>query len=141
MTMKTTEELIREAQEAQRRPMAKWTSQLIADLTYRLDLEARSARGAKARAAKEVEEARALLAEGPAGSDTFLDLPRALYTDQEDEQRPLGKGASIEFRDLADGPGEGVTVKRLEDGTLRVSGLNHLAVVPVNTTTVHIETR
>jgi hypothetical protein len=138
--MKTTQEIIREAQEAQSRPIAKWLSQLIADMTYRLGLEHRRAEGAMKRAVEEVTEARRLLTEGPADSDTFLDLPRALYTDAEDEQRPLGKGATIEFRGPGDEPGEGISVKWEKDH-LKISGLNRLAVVPINTTTVHIEAR
>jgi hypothetical protein len=92
------------------------------------------------RAVEEVTEARKLLTEGPADSDTYLDLPCALYTDAEDEQRPLGKGATIEFRGPGDEPGEGISVKWEKDH-LKISGLNRLAVVPINTTTVHIEAR
>lgn len=139
--MKSVEHLLDEATAMRTRPLPAYAQTLIADLAKRLEMEATAAAGARETAEREVTEARALLTSGPADSDTYLDLPRALYATEDDEQRPLGKGASIEFRKPEELPGEGISVKREEDGSLRISGLNHLAVVPVNLTTIKIETR
>lgn len=138
--MQTVEQLIEAAEAAQSRALPEYAKKLIGDLAHRLALEARAAEGARRTAEREVSEARALLTSGPEDSDTYLDLPRALYATEDDEQRPLGKGANIEFRRPEETPGEGISVK-WDEGGLRVSGLNHLAVVPIDQLTLKIETR
>lgn len=139
--MLTVEQLLQEARDVRTRPLPAYAQNLIFDLAKRLELEAKAAAGARETAEREVAEARTLLTEGPADSDTYLDLPGALYATEDAEQRPLGKGASVEFRKPEELPGEGISVKRGTDGSLRISGLNHLAVIPVNPTTLKIETR
>lgn len=141
--MLSVEKLIEEAKDPRLDRLPLYARQLIHDLAYRMDAEHRAAEGARATALKEVTEARALLRfSGPDGTDTFMDLPRALYDDAEDDdQRPLGKGTVIDFRGPEDGPGEGISVSRQEDGTVHVHGINHLAVRPVDSTYLIIEKR
>lgn len=134
---RTVDELIEAAKSDRVAKLPKHAQELIADLARRLDLEHRTADGAVKRARQEVETARALAAEGPADSDTFLDLPRALYTDEEDEQKPLGRGVTVEFRSAGDVVGEGYGVK-IENGELVVSGINRLAVYADTSGTVRI---
>jgi hypothetical protein len=141
--MRDADSLIRQAAEDPRLPkQAKWVQGLIYGLASRLELEIRSAEGVRQRAEREVSEARSLLTEGPADSDTFMDLARSLADTYDDvPQRPLGKGVNIEFRTDGMQTGEGVNVKLMEDGTLHVHGLGHLAVIPVNHSYLKIETR
>lgn len=139
--MLSVEKLLEEANDPRLARLPLYARQLIHDLAYRMDAEHRAAEGARATAYKEVTAARDLLrADGPADSDTFMDLPRAVYDDAEDDdQRALGKGVTIDFRGPDDIPGEGISVSRQEDGTIHVHGINHLAVRPVDPTYLIIE--
>lgn len=139
--MQTVEQIIEAAEAAQSRALPEYAKKLIGDLAHRLALEARAAEGARQTAEREVSEARALLTSGPEDSDTYVYLPRARYSTEDDEQRPLGKGVSIEFRQPEEMPGEGISVKREEDGTLHVHSVSHLAVLPVGPMYIKIETR
>lgn len=139
MIMLTVDQLIEESRDPRLQRLPQYAQTLIWDLAHRLAAEHAAAEGARATAEKEVTQARALLTEGPADSDTFMDLPRAQY-DYSEEQRPLGKGTNIEFRAPELESGEGVSVKWQGDHLL-VNGINHLAVVPVNSTTIKIEVR
>lgn len=140
--MLSVEQLIEESRTDRLHSQPLWVRTLVHELARSLEREHVSAERARSQAEREVDAARALLTEGPAGSDTFMDLPRTLAGSVTDEyeQRPLGTGVSIEFRRPEDGPGEGIDVK-FENGRLRVGGLNHLAVVPVDARTIYIETR
>ena len=139
--MQTVEQLIEAAEAAQSRALPDYAKKLIRDLAYRLELEARAAEGARQTAEREVNGARALLTSGPADSDTYLDLPGAGFSTVDDEQRPLGKSASIEFRTPDELPGEGIGVKRADDGTIHVRSISRLAVLPENGSFIRIETR
>lgn len=139
--MLTVEQLIQESQDPRLHKLPNYARELIHLLATRLKQEASYAQAVKERAEKEVDELRVLLADGPTGSDTFMDMPRTTVAGYEDDQRPLGTGTTIEFRAPSDGPGEGVIVSRQEDGRIRVHGINHLAVIPVGAAHVFIETR
>lgn len=140
--MQTVEQLIESAQTARLQAQPVWVRQLVHDLATRLKAESTYAAAVKQRAEDEVGEARALLTGGPADSDTYVDLPRAASVYEENgAQRPLGKGACIEFRASDEVSGEGLTVKRTEGGSLKVRGCGPLAVIPQDTHTILIETR
>lgn len=138
--MLSVEKLIEESRSHRLYNQPVWVRQLVHDLAHRLDSEHRYAQDVKETAAREVEQARALLAEGPEDSDTFMAMPYSHVSDDEVEERPLGKGTVIEFRQPDMDPGEGMEVC-LNDGSLLVRGVNHLAVVPVSLTSLRIETR
>lgn len=137
--MLTVDQLIEESRDPRLQRLPQYAQNLIWDLAHRLAAEHAAADGARATAEREVAEARALLTEGPVDSDTFMDLPRSRYDDSED-QRPLGKGTNIEFRGPDTESGEGISVKWKGDHLL-VNGINHLAVVPVDSMTIKIEVR
>jgi hypothetical protein len=139
-SMLSVEKLIEESRDSRLHKLPLYARELIHDLAHRLDAEHRYALATRETAAREVEEARALLAEGPEGSDTFMAMPYSRVGDDEIEERPLGKGTVIEFRDPELSPGEGIEVC-LNDGSLLVRGINHLAIVPVSLTSLRIETR
>jgi hypothetical protein len=138
--MTSSEQLIQAAGNYRIRSQPKWVQELVHDLAHRLEAEHKYTQDVRERAAKEVDEARALLT-GPEGSDTFVTLPRTLVGDDETEERPLGRGASIEFRDPGWEPGEGTRVSRFADGSLLVKGYSDLAVVPLSSSSFRIETR
>jgi hypothetical protein len=139
--MLSVEKLIEESRDPRLQRLPQYARQLIHDLAHRLDLVHRYAVAVKEQAEREVDQAREIAAEGPEGSDTFLDLPRSLHSTSDDyEVRPLGRGANIEFRRPGDDPGEGFNVK-LDDDGLKIHGVNCLAVVPVDPYTLKIETR
>lgn len=139
--MKTTDQLIAAARDPRLAAQPKWIQQLVHDLAHRMELEARSAEGARRRAEGEVAQARELLTSGPADSDAYMDLPRAYSTySDEAEQRPLGRGTTVEFRSPDTGPGEGMSVRWTGAG-LEISGINCLAVVPLDPTRIRIEAR
>ena len=123
----------------EKQPM--WVQLLVRDLAHRLDLETRAAVGVRAAAEVEVSRAREDLVKGPADSDTFADMPRSAVVDDDDAQRPLGRGVNIEFRAPDDMPGEGINVKLEEDGALHVHGIGHMAVIPINHSYIKIQTR
>lgn len=138
--MMTVEQLIEESRDERLQRLPMYARTLIHDLAARLDMEHRHAASVKERAEKEVEEARALLTQGPEDSDTFVDLPHSTiagYTD-EPEQRPLGKGVSVEFRRPGGDVGEGFSV-RLKDGQLHISSTSYLAVLPQNHSAIVID--
>lgn len=140
--MRGIEQLIEESRDPRLDRLPLYARQLIRDLARRLDTEYRRADSIAARAEQEVAEARALLAGGPEGSDTFVDLPRSRFEGHGDDdlQRPLGTGVPVEFREPDEMPGEGITVTR-QDGVLHLNGCNLLAVIPVNLSYVKIERR
>jgi hypothetical protein len=139
--MQSSRDLIQAARHAQARPVPKWAKELIHDLASRLRATEAELERVQETATREVTEARALLT-GPEDSDTFMNLPRSLMSAAEDgEQRPLGKGVTVEFRTAGEEPGEGTLVSLGVDQTIHVHGLNHLVVVPVNPTYIQIERR
>lgn len=139
--MQSTEKLIEESHDPRLQKLPLYARELIGRLARRLQTDAASAQWTKVRAEKEVDEIRTLLADGPEGSDTFVEMPRTmLSTLDEDGQRPLGTGVSVEFRPQGAGPGEGFEV-RLESGSLVISGVNRIAVIPRDSHSVTIEAR
>lgn len=134
----TVEQLIQAAQNYRIRSQPKWVQELVYDLAQKMKNEHLNAEVLRGRADTAIEKARELLAEGPADSDTFMDLPNNLSSYSGDEvQRPLGKGANIEFRHPDLEPGEGIDAK-WENGGLLIHGLNHLSVIPIDRTSVKI---
>lgn len=139
--MRGTTQLILDANDPRLERQPQYVRQLIAELAYRLNLEAKAAEGARRRAEKEVDEARKIAAEGPENSDTFLSMPRSFSTFSEEyEQKPLGTGVNIEFRAPGLTEGEGFQVS-MEDGKIKVSGMSRLAVVPQDAYSITIEAR
>lgn len=139
---RTSEQLAEAATDPRLKAQPKWVQELVHDLTLRMIYATRRLADVESAAEREVGEARALLTGGPADSDTYVDLPRAVSVYEEyGAQRPLGKGACIEFRDPGDESGEGVTVRRTEGGSLLVRGSSTLVVVPQDTHTILIEER
>lgn len=137
--MLSVEQLIEEAQDPRLRKQPLWVQTLVGDMAHRLRLESTAAANSQARAEVEVSAAREALAEGPADSDTFLDLPRSLADTDDVPQKPLGKGVNIEFRPYWLESGEGINVKLDENGSLHVRGIGHLVVVPVDQSYVKIK--
>jgi len=137
--MHNTHDLLKAAKDAEAKHLPKWVRELIGDLAHQLEAQKRYADSVRQRADEEVNEARKLAAEGPEGSDTFLSLPRALLGDEDDnDEKPLGKGVTVEFREETDNPGEGFGVRLTSDGHLHVSGINRLAIVPIDYLTTEI---
>lgn len=79
---------------------------------------------------RDLANANAKLSAGPEDSDTFADA----YSRQ--AQRPLGKGTVVEFR-FGEHWGQKFRA-RLEDGRLKVSGGNSIAVHPRASNVVEI---
>lgn len=139
--MRTVEQLGSAANDPRLAKQPRWVQELVYDLVLQMKAGHRRAAIAAETAEKEVTEARLLLASGPADSDTYVDLPRSASVYEEDTaQRPLGKGATVEFRDPGAEPGEGLSVK-WEDGALTVRGCGPLAVVPQHPCRIKIEAR
>lgn len=140
--MPDSQQLIEKAAAVQSRSLPAYAKELIHDLARALDQQSRYAEGVRERAAKEVDELRVQLAAGPEDADTFVAMPRTLVGELDDdpEDRPLGTGVAVEYRAPDMGPGEGFGVS-LVGGRLRVTGLNHLAVVPESALTLWIEAR
>jgi hypothetical protein len=139
--MLSVERLLEEARNPRLERLPLYARELIEDLARRMAIEAAHAESVTERAEKAAEEATALLTQGPAGSDTFMDLPRDLIKYEEEiDQRPLGTGVNIEFRQESDLPGEGICATWEADG-LKIHGPNPLTVIPVDSCTVRIETR
>lgn len=136
----TNEELIDAGQAAQNRNLPAYAKRLIGDLVVALDRQARYAEGTRVRAAKEIDEIRALLTDGPADADTFASLPRTMVGDDETEDRPIGTGVTVEYRAPGLTPGEGFEVS-LKDGRLHVRGIARMAVVPQGPHSFWIEAR
>lgn len=138
--IQTTEDLVRLATDPRLKSQPRWVQKLISDLAARMISAEKEVIRVKERAAKEVDEARTLLAQGPEGSDTFMDLPYSQVDSGTDdfEQRPLGTGVNIEFRGPGDEPGEGISA-RWRGGQLEIHGINTLAVLPVGTSRVNIK--
>lgn len=117
-----------------------WVRELVRGLANQLRMAHASEQRTAEKAAQEVEHARALLAEGPADSDTFLNLPHSAVADvgwDDVSVRPLGRGVTVEFRDTSGIPGDGFEVS-LADGRLTITGINHLDVRPVDPTTLTV---
>jgi hypothetical protein len=138
----SVEQLIAESRDLRLQKLPVYARELIHQMAVRLESEYIYGKELVKRAEQAANEAVALLGKGPEDSDTFLDLPRSVtrYSDDEEGQRPLGQGVNIEFRSPGEESGEGINVK-MEDGRLKIHGLNALVVVPQDHTTVHIETR
>jgi hypothetical protein len=133
-------EVLKSARDDRVRRLPVWAQILVDNLAVHLDRQTRYAEATARRAELETDAARKLLNEGPENSDTFLSLAGVLstgYSEDENDDRPLGSGVRIEFRLPGDGPGEGFEV-RLKDGSLEISGLNVLAVAPVDSHTLKI---
>ena len=138
--MTTVEQLIEASKDARLKNQPKWVQDLVYHLAYRLESQHRYALSVRDKAEEEVDAARKIAAEGPEDSDTSLDLPRSLLGSMDDfEQRPLGRGVNIEFRGAGDEPGEGINAKLLPSGALLIHGINSLAVIPRDSSTVRIE--
>lgn len=140
--MRNPEQLTADARDPRLASQPKWVQNLVHDLTVQMIAGHNRVRIAEERAEKEVTEARTLLTSGPADSDTYVDLPRSYSVYEEvGAQRPLGRGTPIEFRDPGVESGDGMTVRRDDDGTLIVRSSGPLAVLPQDTHTVRIEAR
>lgn len=147
--MRSIEQLIQDSDDPRLERQPKFVRQLIAELAYRLKLEATAAESARRNAEKEVGEARALAMQGPENADTFMNMPNSFSTYADDyEQKPLGTGTGIEFRDADMEAGDGISAKfepretedgRIRTGRLKIHGLNRLAVVPESPTVLYIE--
>jgi hypothetical protein len=139
--MLSTKQLIEEAQDERLRHLPLYARKLIHDLAVRLGQEAAYSKSAREKAEQQVDAARKLLNEGPADSNTFLSLGNVMGSnygeDGREDERPLGSGPSIEFRDPSLMPGEGFSV-RMKNGRLEISGINVLAITPVHSTAVTI---
>lgn len=132
--MMSVDRLLEEAKQARLQRLPQYAQELIFDLARSLEREHRAASDIQERAEKEVTEARALLTSGPEDSDTFASLPSSLYTMEEDEERPLGKGTSIEFRAPDNHlPGNGISVARRDNGDLEIRSMAQVAVIPLST--------
>lgn len=140
MSSMRTERLLAQAKEDRLKKLPQYAQKLISELAYQLSLEAKSAEGARARAEREVFEARAIAAQGPENSDTFLELPRSLSSYEDEAQKPLGTGVAVEFRDPELTSGEGTFVRR-EGDKIKVSSMSRLAVIPEDAHTLWIEER
>lgn len=140
MVNMSIEQLIAGSRDERLHRLPRYARELIFQLARRLDMEHRYATSVKGRAEEEVAEARALLAQGPEDSDTFVGLPRSTVTGYSDEpeQRPLGKGVGVEFRRPGGDVGEGFSV-RLEDSKLHISSDSYLMVLPEGPTTIVID--
>jgi hypothetical protein len=138
--MLSVEQLIAESRDPRLQKLPMYARDLIHDLAHRMEAEAIARQAVMDRAAKEVDEIRTLLSKGPEDSDTFMAIPRTVIGDDEIEEKPLGQGTVIEFRQPDMETGEGFEVS-LNDGSLLVQGINHLTVIPVSLTSLRIETR
>jgi hypothetical protein len=138
----SVDQLIEKAGDPRLHRQPVWVRELVQQMAGQLRSMNAHAMTLVENAEQAANEATALLGQGPDDSDTYMDLPRSVtrYSDDGEGQRPLGKGTNIEFRGPGDESGEGINAKWAKDH-LVIHGMNRLAVIPQDNTTVHIETR
>lgn len=128
----STEQLLKDAQDPRLNKQPVWVQELVYELATRLKRSDLALEGARSKAAAELDAVRQQLASGPADSDTYVEMPKSIMSDETREitRRPVGKGVTVEFRRPGETEGEGFEVRLNPDGRLRVDCMSLMAVCP-----------